>query len=196
MHFKKTRDLPTTNSEISQIWRSDQYRVFVSIAENGEFKLHIRRSDDYPLLPEIGIEYGCKGEPENLSIFSSSSKCLTVEDYHTYLKYQVLGLEGARAIRNLFLEPMKDRTFDPNKSDLWYRFSAVEERGAFVKNTTTGEYECLFTSEIGSPGLVRRRGMERAEHCNNIKEIYDTSDVIAKYRNSEIFYTPWEEIPE
>lgn len=72
------------------------------------------------------------------------------------------------------------------------------ELGGFVKNTQTGQYEMLFSSEIGSEMLVRNRTREKADlrNCLGGKPVYDIEDILVKRRQTVISYTDWEEIPE
>ena len=75
---------------------------------------------------------------------------------------------------------------------------STTELGGFVKNTQTGRYEMLFTSEIGSEMLVRNRAREKADirNCLGGKPVYDIEDIVVKCRQTVVTYTDWEEIPE
>ncbi|MBQ8806536.1 MAG: hypothetical protein IJZ68_08785 [Bacteroidaceae bacterium] len=70
------------------------------------------------------------------------------------------------------------------------------ELGGFVKNLETGEYDLLFTSEIGSEMLVRNRTGEAASNKNKFsgETIYDVNDIVVKSRTQRIVFGPWVEV--
>ena len=71
------------------------------------------------------------------------------------------------------------------------------ELGGFVRNITTGAYEMLFCSEIGSEKLVKNRAKEKADlrNCLGGKRIYDIEDIVVKRRQVVVTCTDWEQIP-
>ena len=72
------------------------------------------------------------------------------------------------------------------------------ETGGFVKNLETGEYDLLFTSEIGSPMLVENRARETAYNRNKYHgtTIHDANDVVVKTRTVRVVFGPWVETKE
>lgn len=72
------------------------------------------------------------------------------------------------------------------------------ELAGFVKNKTTGKYELLFSSFIGSPLLVRNRAVEKASDINKFSrsEKYDVADVKVMQRQSITIATQWSDFLE
>lgn len=70
------------------------------------------------------------------------------------------------------------------------------EIGGFVKNRITGQYELLFSTEIGSEMMVKNRALEAATNKNNFygKPVYDVNDIVVKSRTQRIVYGPWVEV--
>lgn len=70
------------------------------------------------------------------------------------------------------------------------------ETGGFVKNLETGEYDLVFTTEIGSEILARNRAKEFATTRNELvgTKVYDAEDIVVKTRSQRIVYGPWVEV--
>ena len=75
---------------------------------------------------------------------------------------------------------------------------AETELAGFVMNRTTGKYERMFSSFIGSPMLVRERALEKAKDINKFSksERYDVSDVKIMQRQSITIATYWKDLIE
>lgn len=73
---------------------------------------------------------------------------------------------------------------------------ALIETGGFVKNLETGEYDLVFTTEIGSEMLARNRAKEFATTRNKLvgTKVYDAEDIVVKTRTQRIVYGPWVEV--
>lgn len=70
-----------------------------------------------------------------------------------------------------------------------------EELAGFVKDLQTGQYVRMFTSQIGSPMLVRNRARENAQNYNQFSNAkYDLDDVVVKQRVLKTVCLPWKEI--
>lgn len=75
--------------------------------------------------------------------------------------------------------------------------STVEQVAGFVKNRITGEYDCLFITEIGSPELAKRRALEKARGYNEYGmpgKDYDLEDAIVQRRKAVTSYSVWEPV--
>ena len=72
----------------------------------------------------------------------------------------------------------------------------ITETGGFVKNLETGEYDLVFTTEIGSEMLVRNRAKEFATTRNKLvsTKVYDVEDIVVKTRSQRIVFGPWVEV--
>lgn len=74
-----------------------------------------------------------------------------------------------------------------------YRTTTTQFSG-FVKNKKTGEYDQMFTTEIGGL-LAKERAIEAASNHNMfIDDEYDIDDVLVKQRVVTFNYGDWEEV--
>lgn len=64
--------------------------------------------------------------------------------------------------------------------------------GGFVKNTATGEYECLFVT-FCSELLAHNRAKEKAAESNEYSDMYyDVNDIVVRRRTIEYTASDWE----
>ena len=74
-----------------------------------------------------------------------------------------------------------------------YRTTTTQFAG-FVKNKKTGEYDQMFTTEIGER-LAKERAIGAAsDHNMFIDDEYDIDDVLVKQRVVTFNYGDWEEV--
>lgn len=66
--------------------------------------------------------------------------------------------------------------------------STTIELGGFIKNRATGDYDCVFTTQVGSELFVRNRAVEAAK----ANAIYDPDDIIVRKRTIITTYNDWE----